>query len=180
MSEKKITLGLAIDQIVAALESLEERSRLTAIHAACEFLNLKANPPEIIEKLTSQHDKDVDKSIKITHAPRTNDNAVGVHQVDIRKFKEEKNPKSARQMACVVAYYLQELAPLNERKDTISTEDLEKYFKQAKYPLPEKIAQVLVDAKGGGYLDSPVRGQYKLNAVGYNLVAHNLPASPNA
>lgn len=39
MSEKKITLGAAIDQIVAALESLEERSRLTAIHAACDFLS---------------------------------------------------------------------------------------------------------------------------------------------
>ena len=180
MSEKKITLGLAIDQIVAALESLEERSRLTAIHAACEFLNLKTIPPEIIGEEKTQHDKDANNDTKITHTPRANDKVVDVHQVDIRKFKEEKNPKSARQMACVVAYYLQELAPPNERKDTITTEDLEKYFKQAKYPLPEKIAQVLVDAKGGGYLDSPVRGQYKLNAVGYNLVAHNLPASPNA
>lgn len=180
MSEKKITLGAAIDQIVAALESLEERSRLTAIHAACEFLSLKATSPDIIEKPTSHHDKNAENGFKTTHTHHTNDNMAGVHQVDIRRFKEEKKPKSARQMACVVAYYLKELAPPNERKDTISAEDLEKYFKQAKHPLPEKIAQVLVDVKSAGYMDSTERGQYKLNAVGYNLVAHNLPTSSDA
>jgi hypothetical protein len=37
------------------------------------------------------------------------------------------------------------------------------------------MAQVLIDAKASGYFESASRGEYKLNAVGYNLVAHNLP-----
>jgi hypothetical protein len=180
VSDKKITLGAAIDQIVAALELLEERSRLTAIHAACEFLSLKTASLETVGKSISHQDKGIENVVQTPLLQQTNDNATDKHQIDIRKFKEEKRPKSARQMACVVAYYLQELAPPNERKDTISVEDLEKYFKQAKYQLPEKIAQVLVAAKGAGYLDSKERGQYKLNAVGYNLVAHNLPADSDA
>jgi len=96
---------------------------------------------------------------------------------DIRSLRIAKNPKSAREMACVVAFYLQELAPEGERKDSITAADLEKYFKQAQFKLPEKISQVLPDAKGSGYFDSASRGAYKLNAVGYNLVAHKLPAS---
>ena len=78
-------------------------------------------------------------------------------------------------MACVVAFYLQELAPEADRKEIINTSDLEKYFKQAGFKLPTKLPQVLVDAKGAGYFDVASRGEYKLNAVGYNLVAHSLP-----
>ncbi len=78
-------------------------------------------------------------------------------------------------MACVVGFYLQELAPTSERKETVNTQDLEKYFKQAKFKLPGKINQILADAKAAGYFDVISRGEYKLNAVGYNLVAHNLP-----
>ena len=175
MSDKKISLGAAIDQIVEALESLEERSRVTAIHAACDFLSIKTAITEAVAKPTTHH-KDAVTDVSTAAVHHANDSASVGHQIDIRKFKEEKNPTSARQMACVVAYYLQELAPIGERKDSITAEDLEKYFKQAKYPIPGKISQVLVDSKGGGYMDSTVRGQYKLNAVGYNLVAHNLPA----
>ena len=80
-------------------------------------------------------------------------------------------------MACVVAYYLQELAADGERKETISTQDLEKYFKQAGFKLPKVLEQVLSDAKASGYFESAGRGEYRLNAVGYNLVAHSLPKS---
>jgi hypothetical protein len=100
--------------------------------------------------------------------------------VDIRKLKEEKQPKSAIQMACLVAYYLSEHAPESEKKTTVKIEDLEKYFKQANYKLPQKISQLLVSAKGAGYFDSPGRGDYKLNAVGYNLVAHSMPTTSDS
>jgi hypothetical protein len=83
-------------------------------------------------------------------------------------------------MACVVAYYLQALAPSSERKTEITSTDLEKYFKQAGFPLPKKITQVLIDAKAAGYFDSTDRGTYKLNAVGYNLVVHTLPRGATA
>ena len=81
-------------------------------------------------------------------------------------------------MACVVAYYIQELAPISDRKNTVKTEDLVKYFKQAKFKLPKSINQLLHDSKSAGYFDSTqARGEYCLNAVGYNLVVHNLPKS---
>jgi hypothetical protein len=32
-----------------------------------------------------------------------------------------------------------------------------------------------VNAKNAGYFESAGGGRYKLNTVGYNLVAHNLP-----
>lgn len=79
-------------------------------------------------------------------------------------------------MACLVAYYLQEVAPEGERKDFINSADLEKYFKQANFKLPQRVQQVLPEAKSSGYFDSAGRGEYKLNAVGYNLVAHSLPS----
>ena len=80
-------------------------------------------------------------------------------------------------MACVVGYYLAELADKSERKEAITKTDLEKYFKQAGYPLPETIKQVLPDSKRSGYFDSASRGSYNLNAVGHNLVAHKLPTT---
>ena len=100
--------------------------------------------------------------------------------MDIRRLKEEKKPNSARQMACLVAFYLQEHAPTTERKDTITTADLEKYFKQAGYKLPEKLEQLLIDCKRSGYVEAAKRGEYKLTRVGYNLVTHSMPAKEKA
>lgn len=172
MAETKVSLGQAIDQIIVALEGLDQNARLTAISAACKHLK--------IEQLASHDDtsgdaqgKD-DQSGGDTMRPRAIKQSG--KQVDIRALKTEKSPDSAKQMACIVAYYLQELAPKDERKQTISTQEIEKYFKQANFKLPKKIEQVLVDAKRSGYFESAARGEYKLNAVGYNLVVHGLPA----
>jgi len=78
-------------------------------------------------------------------------------------------------MACVVAYYLESLAAPSDRKTEVGAADLEKYFKQGGYPLPKRMPQVLVDARGAGYFDSAGHGKYKLNPVGHNLVVHKLP-----
>ena len=78
-------------------------------------------------------------------------------------------------MACVVAYYLGTLASPSESKQEISSNDLEKYFKQAGYRLPKRMGQLLVDARASGYFDSAGHGKYKLNPVGQNLVVHSLP-----
>ena len=95
---------------------------------------------------------------------------------DIRTLKEQKKPGSANEMAALVAYYLSELAPENERKQAISSADVERYFKQASFKLPRALQQTLLNAKAAGYFDSVEGGQYRLNPVGYNLVVHNLPA----
>jgi hypothetical protein len=97
--------------------------------------------------------------------------------VDIRTLKNEKDPKSDIEMAAVVAYYLQEEAPTGERNDRIGSSDLLKYFKQAGYPLPKRPRYTLTNAKNAGYLDQVAQGVYRLNPVGYNLVAHSLPSS---
>ncbi len=172
MTESKLSIGQAIDQIINALEGLSQDARLTAVFAACKHLNVQVSPP--VERPVS--------GAAISTRVETSGLAAGrqeqsVHtgRVDIRTLTESKKPDSARQMACNVAYYLQELAPESERRQTISTREIEKYFKQASFKLPKGMDQVLKDAKHSGYFESSSRGEYKLNAVGYNLVVHGLP-----
>ncbi len=170
MAKDKQTIGQAIDLIIQAMEALEPTNRETVLNAVCSHLNIAHEQSHVPTSAIPQlPPPPTSKVAKLTASSRS--------QTDIRTLKEQKQPSSARQMACVVAYYLQEVAPSNERKKTISAEDLEKYFKQAKFKLPKTIQQVLVDAKASGYFESVARGEYRLNAVGYNLVAHNLPKS---
>jgi hypothetical protein len=96
-------------------------------------------------------------------------------QLSIRDLKEQKQPESSNQMAALVAYYLSEIAPETERKPAINASDLEKYFKQASFKLPQKIPQTLPNAAAAGYFDATGNGLYHLNPVGYNLVVHGLP-----
>ncbi|MFC3716575.1 hypothetical protein ACFONC_10450 [Luteimonas soli] len=181
MSDNRPTLGQAIDQLLNALGPLDDGARRTALAAVCMQLDISladtrtsaaARRPDLANPDQSDRQPVVTSSIKTTPAAQP-----PVKQIDIRTFKEQKKPTSARQMACVVAFYVQELAHADERKETINTQDLEKYFKQAGFRLPGKINQILADAKAAGYFDVVSRGEYKLNAVGYNLVAHNLPSA---
>ena len=94
---------------------------------------------------------------------------------DIRSLKEVKNPKSANEMAALVAYYVSELATGSERKAEIDKNDIERYFKSGGFKLTSKAGQTLVNARHAGYLDpGSDTGHYKLNPVGYNLVVHRL------
>jgi hypothetical protein len=93
---------------------------------------------------------------------------------DIRTLKETKLPKSANEMAALVAYYVSELAPVGERKKEIGKPDIERHFKAAGFRLPADAGFTLVNAKNAGYLDSAGSGLYTLNPVGYNLVVHRM------
>jgi hypothetical protein len=164
----KKTLGSAIDEIVAALEGLDDTARLTAVRAACEHLGVAGlNLGASIAQIPRSEQAGGEAG---SHVP-----PLASQIVDIRSLKDQKKPTNAAEMACLTAYYLDSLAPAAERKKDISSADIEKYFKQAGYPLPKSWQQLLSDAKGSGYFDSTGRGKYKLNAVGYNLVAHSLP-----
>jgi len=100
---------------------------------------------------------------------------------DIRTLANAKQPKSANEMAAVVAYYLAELAPSDDRKGEITSAEINKYFKQANFPLPAAARHTLTNAKNAGYLDvGSGRGSYKLNPVGHNLVAHGLPSEDSS
>lgn len=97
-------------------------------------------------------------------------------QTDLRSFTEQKQPKSDNQMVAILAYYLANLAPENERRDHVVPNDIKKYFPQANFELPTGApSQTLVNAKNAGYLDVLGTGQYRLNPVGHNLVTHKLP-----
>lgn len=94
--------------------------------------------------------------------------------VHIKVLKEKKKPRSANEMAALVAYYLANAAPKTDRKDRITAKDIETYFKIAEFPLT-KTQFTLANAKAAGYLDAVGNGEYKLNAVGHNLVVHSMP-----
>jgi hypothetical protein len=179
MSQSKLSLGQAIDQIITALEGLDETARKTAVETVCAHLGISLSHPR--RDASPASGAALHKPDLVDHSQSDDDAKVRViTPTDIRSFRAAKSPKSAREMACVVAFYLQELAPEGQRADSVSAPELEKYFKQAQFKLPEKIGQVLPDAKRSGYFDSAAHGKYKLNAVGYNLVAHKLPANPPA
>jgi hypothetical protein len=95
---------------------------------------------------------------------------------DIKSFIAEKNPRSDQQLAAVVAFYHQFVAPEADRKDSISGKDLLEACRKGEwYPRPKSPKQTLVNAYSAGILDRAERGSYRLNAVGENLVAMVLP-----
>jgi hypothetical protein len=167
----KLTLGQAIDQVISALGAFEAGDQQTILKAVYAHLNISG--PSHLTPAGKMPEKppQEDRIVETRRRPEEGEYA----GMDIKAFKELKNPTSARQMACVVAYYLAEIATGEERKEVISTADVEKYFKQGRYVLPAKLEQLLIDSKGAGYFDSPARGEYKLTRVGHNLVAHQLP-----
>lgn len=175
MAEQKPTLGQAIDQVIAALEPLEASARATVVATVCSHLEIPLGSAAPVQASGPLHKGDAAQGHTRVPADALAPSAPPRPTTDIRSFRNEKKPRSAKEMACIVAFYLKELAPDGERKDSIATSDLDKYFKQAQFKLPQHMAQVLPDAKGSGYFDSAARGEYKLNAVGYNLVAHSLP-----
>jgi hypothetical protein len=95
---------------------------------------------------------------------------------DIRSFAAGKQPRTLNEKVAVMAYFLSQLASPGERRDFITPEDIKPYFIQAGFELPTATGSMtLTNAKNAGYLNAMERGQYKLNSVGHNLVAHKLP-----
>jgi hypothetical protein len=153
----------AIGAILSALEKLDGESIQRVLDYVFGRLSLGERTP-------------VTSTAPVSHAQaREADVELSGRRPSIRDLKNEKQPESSNQMAALVAYYLSEIAPREERKESINTTDLEKYFKQAAFRLPKSLAKTLSNAAAAGYLDAVGNGYYKLNAVGYNLVVHGLP-----
>lgn len=112
-------------------------------------------------------------------AEATRDAAAAASQtaVDIRKFVSEKAPRSDVHFAATVAYYHQFKEPEDQRKDSITKEDLVEACRQVDRKRPKVPAQVLVNAYQDGLFDRGGKGHYKLNSVGENLVAMALPGT---
>jgi hypothetical protein len=150
----------AIGTIMTALQPLTAQERSRVLEYVLKRLQMSAvRPPSAVAE-----------------APSSAPSAQGAERVvDIRSLREEKQPRSANEMAALVAYYVSELAPTGERRDTVSTETLRRYFKMAGFRLPQDLRYTLANAAAAGYLDNVSRGEYRLNPVGYNLIVHGLP-----
>ena len=176
MSEADVGQELeAIKQIVEALEPLTPDGRDRVINYVFQTLDMSTNAlPSSSAPPSSAAASPSPQEVPTPPIQQSSTRVVS----DIRSFKEQKQPKSASEMAAVLAYYLAELAPQDSRKLEITASDIDKYFKQAGFPLPAAAKYTLQNAKNAGYLDSgSERGGFKVNPVGHNLVAHNLPAS---
>lgn len=156
----------AIGAIMKALSELDAPQQKSALEYVMGRLGVKVSRTDSGEQFAPPKD-DVARDGQV---PKVRDREM----VDIRTLKDEKKPKSAIQMAVLVAYYLARIVPADQRVDVIGTAEIDKYFDQAKYPLPKNSGVLLGDAKRAGYLESAERGKYKLNPVGYNLAAHNM------
>jgi hypothetical protein len=177
--KKKMSLGQAIDTVTEALGLFDSGEQQIILRAVYDQLKISGPNASIGPGAAKQPEN---PTIDPPAAPvKKADADKGEYAgMDIRAFKELKAPSSARQMACVVAYYLSEIVEGDEKRDAITTADLERYFKQARFPVPKALEQVLPDAKSGGYFEGAGRGEYKLTRVGYNLVAHSLPPKAKA
>jgi hypothetical protein len=169
MTEKFDTEIDAIRTVLTTLQPLAPDVRLAVLEYVLKRLDLPlsrvlGSPPSsnssIIERIDASLEAASPQTEKVIH---------------LKELKEQKKPKSAIEMAVLVAYYLSHSVAPKDRKTSISTKDIETYFKIAGYKLPTAPAFTLPNAKNAGYLDSVGHGEYKLNPVGYNLVVHSLP-----
>lgn len=171
MAENSDTELQAIEKLISALEPLDQDARTRVIDYVFRRLRM------------SSRDGGHDLGMLPRMPVATGGSAIPVAPssppvTDIRSLKEAKAPQTAHEMAAIVAYYLSELAPSNDRKLEIDASDVKNLFKQALFPMPGSPTMTLVHAKNAGYLDpGSARGTYRLNPVGYNLVVHKLPLS---
>lgn len=160
----------AIRAVLNALEPLSKEVRSRVVEYALARLNVQ---------LRSERAETPQSSLGGTTDRPAGEGAGGelarAATVHIKTLKEQKKPRSANEMAALVAYYLANVAPPEDRTDRITTKDVETYFKIAEFRLPEKVQFTLSNAKAAGYLDAVGNGEYKLNAIGHNLVVHSLP-----
>lgn len=162
----------AIKTITEALEPLDVETRQRALNYAMQHLRLTVpSASAVVGRSAEAH---ISAESPSPAKPISPSGQQG-HVTDIRSLKEQKKPATDIEMATLVAYYLKHETADDDHKDEIGTEDIEKYFVQAGYPLPTNKQYTLPNAKKAGYLENASRGKYKLNSVGHNLVAHGMP-----
>lgn len=159
---------VAITSIIAFLKPLDATQRARVLEYVLKRLDIGTVAAPTIG------------SSNVTEARAASAPMQGSFGRDIRSFTAEKQPRSANEMVAVVAYYVAELAPDNERAQTINGDTVKRYFKMAGFPLPASLKNALTNAAAAGYLENVSRGEYRLNPVGYNLVVHGLPKGGSA
>jgi len=127
-----------------------------------EQLALPAGAPKI-EQPSSMTDSPPDASER------------SVEATDPKSLFARKKPSTLVESAVTAGYYLTYLAPEAERTAVFGSDTIVEVFRKAGRKLPKSAVQMMVDTHKGGYFDrTEVRGEYRLNNVGENLVNHTL------
>jgi hypothetical protein len=102
MGDPKLTVGQAIDQIAGALRPLDSHQQKTVVLAICALLKIEPTPAaprvdasERNPTSTSEAQQPEPKSFKKSEIKLGG---------DIVALKQEMQPSSAREMACLIAY----------------------------------------------------------------------------
>lgn len=161
----------AIKTVVDALNGLDEQAQKRVLKYTLDMLSINLDYGAVVEALPIPSLVNATSAAEPFQAKRSENTS---EVTDIKTLKNNKKPTSANEMTALVAFYLAEHAPQEDRKSEISSEDIEKYFKQAAFPLPKQLRSALPNALNAGYLDKASFGKYRLNPVGYNLIAHKL------
>lgn len=116
----------------------------------------------------------------VSTIPQTNAQPLGSpppRSKDIKTFVKEKNPKSDVQFAAVAAYFYRFECSQGERKEAVVPKDLDDAGRQARGYSFKNARQTLDNGVMLGYFDRAGGGEFRLNAVGENLVAMTLPGA---
>lgn len=87
------------------------------------------------------------------------------------QFQSEKSPKSVIQKCVVAAYYLRDIAELEQ----ITVSDVFTFFKTANWKVPADLKNTLQQAGSKGWLDTADGEDIKITSMGENLIEHDLP-----
>lgn len=162
---------MAAEEIKSILHGREKSEQERIIRWVAESLGLATTAPDP-EKLASPHPNAPQPPPP--HGQPLPHGASG-HRKDIKSFVNEKKPKSDLQFVAVVGYFFRFEAPQADRKEIIVAQDLQDAGRQARgYGFKSPLV-TLNNAVAQGYFDRGGRGEFKLNAVGENLVAMTLP-----
>ncbi|HEV2489016.1 MAG TPA: hypothetical protein VGT03_04345 [Candidatus Acidoferrales bacterium] len=158
----------AVRAITAALEGFEAVDQERIIRWAREKLGLSTR------KEDTQH-----PNLSIPPAQATGgtvQESEAQPHPDIRTFVNTKNPRTDSQFAATVAYYYQFVAPEREKKNAITSSDLQDACRKVNRERFSNPIRTLFNTLKGGLLDKgSERGTFALNSVGENLVAMALP-----
>jgi len=164
---------MAAEEIKAILHGRDNTEQERIIRWVGESLGIVMAAPGTGER----HVAPASPPSSAQHAGQIVLGAGGGRPKDIKTFVGEKQPKSDLQFTAVVAYFFRYEAPQADRKETIQAKDLQDAGRQARGIGFDRPLTTLNNAVAQGYFDRAARGEFKLNAVGENLVAMTLPST---
>lgn len=160
---------LLAEEIKSSLQGRDKGEQERIVRWVCESLGLAANLP-FSARISEGHvsgaaipQAAVGSSVTSSRTP------------DIRSFVQEKQPKNDIQFVAVVAYFHRFMAPEGVRKDVIKSDDLQDAARLAPRHVFNNPLGTLNNSVKQGYLDRSAPGEFRLNAVGENLVSMTLP-----